>query len=88
MTQGEHTWVSETLIMFLVIKVGGGYKCFYFMVMHIIVEAAIMGLATSLQGCPISSLGLELSSIRNTAVSWPWILLSYQEKVFPILDMQ
>lgn len=57
------------------------------MVMCIIVEAAIMGLATPFQGFPISSLGLKPSSIRNTAVSWPWIFLYYQEKFLPILDM-
>lgn len=60
--------------MFLVLKVDG-YRGFHFMMMYTVVEATIMGLAPSFWDCPISSLGLEHSSIRNTALYQPQILL-------------
>lgn len=61
MTQEEHTWVSEALVMFLALKVGDRRTGFHFIMMYTVVEATIMGLATSLWGCLISSLCLKHS---------------------------
>lgn len=71
------------IVYVLVLNLGDGYTGFHFIMLYTVVEAAIMGLATSLWDCLISALSLELSFIRDTAVHWAKILLPYLGNTFP-----